>query len=91
MLRRHWLRVLQFIVVLLSFFVARGEVGGLGDAPLDWIVPVFLGLLFLVCIYEIPVKEGVGKGVGWRGILLEISVVWIVPAIFGYLLGGVKD
>lgn len=82
--KRYWLNMVQFLVVLISAVMVR--VKFLVDPSLfDLIVVIFVFLLYLSCIYEIPLKVGKKKGYTYNRIMAEIFLIWVIPLVGGYL------
>ena len=82
---KYWLNCFQFLGVFLFTIVARMELPSLSGI-VKWGGICFFILLYISCIYEIPIKIGVNRGFGKKRIATEVFIVWIVPLLFGYLL-----
>ena len=79
------LKTIQFIVIFISTiktmtqFVMNKEGGNL-------IFIIFIILLYLVSLYEIPIKTGMQENLTNRTIINEVLLVWILPVIVGCVL-----
>jgi hypothetical protein len=86
-IRKYWLNCVQFLAVFLFTIVARMELPSLSGIVM-WFGICFLALLYVACIYEIPIKIGLNQGFGKKRITTEVIIVWIIPLISGYFLYG---
>lgn len=85
--KSHWLKIVQFLVVLIATANGRLRLPSL-TGLLWWFIILFSIALYLSCIYEMPIKSGIKIGLTKGQIAREVIVVWIVPLFLGYYLSG---
>ena len=88
LIRKYWLNCLQFLAICIFTIGLRIELPSLSGIVM-WFGLSFFLLLYIVCIYEIPIKLGLKRGFSKNRIAVEVVIVWIIPLMFGYVLSGV--